>query len=320
MNEFGWIIGMFLLFGLIWYARGGPARGPGNALFVESPISSAPSDTKRTDSSTENAPKQRTKEEIAHELARIREETRLVEKTVARLEEEAQSSPFRGLVTLALAHARASEPQREYLELSYKRIAKTDASITGWRLVSPITGKSAVIGTAARIPFFGRVNTETAVTLEPGQQAYILTSRSPNGTSFLLNRCTGYFEQFQNFTPSLRRECPRIKDEPLPPSERPEARSYGASSLEDACLDYIERIGECTVPVAIPPTLSPLCQEFVVKTATYDACVQSHRTDEDFFTKEWRIYLNRGEELWKEKREVIELRDAAGKLVDVVRY
>ena len=74
------------------------------------------------------------------------------------------------------------------------------------------------------------------------------------------------------------------------------------------------------MPVSIPPTLSPACQEFIVKTANYDACVERHRTDKNFFKDDWRLYLGRDEELWKEKREVIELRDEDGKLVDVVIY
>jgi hypothetical protein len=236
------------------------------------------------------------------------------------IEEEARHSPFRGEVTLERSHARAEEPQREYLELRHSRGGERSATITGWTLTSPITGRSVTIGEAARIPLLGRVNVMGPVLLSSGERAYLLTGRSPNGISFLLNRCIGYFEQFQNFTPSLPRECPRIKDEPLPPSHRPEARAYGASSLEDACLDYIERVGECTVPVSIPPTLSGACQEFVVETANYGACVDRHRSDERFFKDEWRLYFGRDEELWKEKREVIELRDSDGKLVDVVVY
>ena len=323
MNEFGWIIGMFLLFGLIWFAGGGPARGPGSGLFLNQQVSGVPTernDAPESPASAKNAQKQRTKEEIARELERIREEVRKVEEAIARLEEEERSSPFRGAMRLEVAHARADLAAREYLELRYSRDAKTSAPITGWTLVSPITGRSIVIGEAARIPLLGRVNVAAPIALAAGESAYILTGRSPNGISFLPNICTGYFEQFQNFTPSLRRECPRITDEPLPPSHRPEARGYGASSLEDACLDYIERVGECTVPVSIPPTLSSACQEFVVKTANYDTCVERHRTDENFFKDDWRLYLSRDEELWKEKREVIELRDAENKLVDVVVY
>ncbi len=323
MDEFKWVIGLFVLFGLLWFAGGGPARGPGGGLFVGPPTLTAPAAREGASpfqSTQKERERQLTEAEIARELERIREEVRKVEEAVKKLEEEARYSPFRGSVLIERSHARSDEPSREYLELRHTRRSETPATITGWTLVSPITGRSITIGEAARIPLLGRVNRTEPVVLAPGERAYVLTGRSPNGMSFLLNKCTGYFEQFQNFTPSLRRECPRIKDEPLPPSHRAEARAYGASSLEDACLDYIERVGECTVPVSIPPTLSGACQEFIVKTAQYDACVTNHRADEGFFRDEWRLYLNRDEELWKEKREVIELRDRDGKLVDVVVY
>ena len=323
MKEFGWVIGMFLLFGLMWFAGGGPARGPGGGLFTTGPSAGpfgARSASGTDPHATEAEKKQLTEAEIARELERIREEVRTVEEALARLEEEARSSPFRKLLRIKIARARANDPKSEYLELNYTRKAKTPAPITGWTLLSPITGRSITIGEATRIPLLGRVSATAPIALAPGESAYVLTGRSPNGISFLPNLCTGYFEQFQNFTPSLRRECPRIKNEPLPPSHRPEARAYGASSLEDACLDYIERVGACTVPVSIPPTLSPTCQEFVVKTANYDFCVERHRTDQNFFRDDWRLYLGRDEELWKEKREVIELRDGDGKLVDVVVY
>jgi hypothetical protein len=45
-----------------------------------------------------------------------------------------------------------------------------------------------------------------------------------------------------------------------------------------------------------------------------------HKNDEDFYDDEWRIYLGRGEELWKNRRETIILKDQAGKIIKEVSY
>ena len=58
-----------------------------------------------------------------------------------------------------------------------------------------------------------------------------------------------------------------------------------------------------------------------IKTGAVEAEVDLGKlVPKNFFKDDWRLYLNRDEQLWKEKREVIELRDGEGKLVDVVTY
>ena len=95
------------------------------------------------------------------------------------------------------------------------------------------------------------------------------------------------------------------------------------NGLTDACFEYIERLRRCeahTRPLPISFTNDPICQEYVSLNVNYNACVDSHKSDWNFYKNEWRVFLGRNQELWKEKRETILLLDEAGKVVDSVSY
>jgi len=150
--------------------------------------------------------------------------------------------------------------------------------------------------------------------LSPGEKAIIVTGRSPKGVSFRLNICTGYFSQFQNFTPSLPKQCPLQRDEDYP---------TGPNGVTDICIDYLESIGRCETNVGSLPLLlasDPVCQEYISLNVHYGGCVNIHKNDSDFYKSEWRIFLGRGNALWKDRRETILLVDEEGKTVDSMSY
>ena len=177
------------------------------------------------------------------------------------------------------------------------------------------------IGEAAVIPFLGQVNVETPITVGGNTIVYVVTGRSPNGTSFRLSKCTGYFEQFQDFAPSLPTQCPLPEDELF---NRP-----GSNSYNDTCINFVEGLGRCTFNIgALPPLIGSQCQNFILNTLSYNGCISAHKNDPDFYRNEWRVYLGRDQELWKNEtgsswqnaREEIRLLDENGKVVDVVSY
>ncbi len=188
-------------------------------------------------------------------------------------------------------------------------------SLAGWKIQSAVSGASYIIPQGVRVPTAGQVGTVESVSLRPGDRAIITSGRSPIGQSFLENKCTGYLGQFQNFYPSLGRSCP------LPSSELPysidNARTYG-----DACFDYLNRIDQCTVATSgsIPNTLPQACQMFISTRLTYNGCMNAHRNDSDFFGTTWRLYLNREGEIWRDRREEIDLINASGVIVDSYSY
>jgi hypothetical protein len=210
-----------------------------------------------------------------------------------------------------LKKGRASEinHKKEYIEIQASRNNQKLIPITNWVLKNS-KNEEAKIGQGAYLVFSAQINPQRDILLEPGAKAFINTSRSPIGTNFRENACIGYFEQFQNFNPPLRKVCPRpYKD--IPPG----------ANLKDECLDYIERLPRCLMPINnIPLNLDDSCRKYLSESINYNACVINHRKDENFYSKDWRIYLGRDKELWKKKRETITLYDQLGKIVDSISY
>ena len=225
-------------------------------------------------------------------------------------------SPYFKLITLSSPSGAAStDASREYITLTTQDKGQKRINISGWTLTSVQTGHQASIGTGVLLPSSyaaTAVKGEDPITVAPKDRIIVSTGRSPIGNSFLVNKCTGYFNQFRTFNPYLNNYCPALRNEKLP--ARP-------NNLNDACLDYINSWSTCKTQVdALPERLSHECQVFISEETNYNKCVQHHQADKDFYSNEWRVYLIRNEPLWKTQREHIQLLDADGKLVDEVKY
>lgn len=224
---------------------------------------------------------------------------------------------YEDVVEIFASSASHTDPNLEYITIRISPSAKKSIVFDEWILRSAVTGVSVPIAKASYLPRLGAVNEEQVVRAEPGATLVVTTGRSPIGSSFRVNKCSGYLAQFQRFSPSIPRQCP------LPVDEIPLEYAYGSSpnAFNDQCLDYIERIGICRINTEpLPLSMQPQCQTFVTKDLNYNACISSHSNEEDFYNNEWRIYLKRDSELWKSRRETIELVDPSGTVVDRVSY
>lgn len=176
-----------------------------------------------------------------------------------------------------------------------------------------ITNESVTIGEATKVSTSGNVNIEQPVVVSARDKVYLLTGHSPIGNSFQINKCSGYFEQFQDFTPSISTQCPTPEDE----------FTYAESDpihFGDACLTYIEDLPSCYMPLeALPIGFPNSCVIFITEEINYSSCIKNHRNDSDFFEPEWRVYLKQDREIWN-KRDIIRLLDNNGKTVDVFSY
>ena len=225
----------------------------------------------------------------------------------------AADSAYTNDVTLSAGRAKDTDPKNEYIIIKTSNRLKNPMTITNWTLESVTSGIKVKIGEAARLPFLGAVNVDEAITLPAGSTVYVTTGRAPNGTSFRINQCTGYFEQFQDFSPSLQEECPDPEEEML---------LFPSQTIgNDQCIDFIARLPSCTLRLTqIPPATGSLCQDFILNQLSYNGCITTHQHDAGFYKNEWRVFLNRDQELWKNTHERIRLLDQNGTLVGSVTY
>jgi len=256
-------------------------------------------------------------------------------------------SRWKGMVKIGRGNGSSEyQPNQEYITLQANSGNKDSINITGWSLTNgkdrkffPVNDRQVkgisnkVMLPKATLLFIPNgANPQEDIVLAPGGKAVITTGKVANGipfeikTNFKENICTGYIENFKyyNFTPSLNTNCPN------PESEE------GVASLDDTCYKFVRQMGSCHTPEfkdvvyknKVPLTgyvddagnLTYACKDFIKSHYNYNSCVANHLSDENFFTKEWRVFLNQPFELWAKDREVITLYDREGKIVDELTY
>jgi hypothetical protein len=296
MDDLKWFIGALFVLGLLWLTTGGPSRESsrsGPFLVPTVPRNIGARYSTRADKK---------------DTVSIEDDTRT--KTEAPAPDPAVS-PFKGKVTLERANATRTNVDREYLRIRADTTNEARVLVTGWSIESVPTGKKVFITEAVPLPFLESRNFKEPIFLAPGETLYVVTGRSPNGLSFRTNLCSGYFEQFLNFTPRLDRECPHPIDSTLPAPP---------NALSDDCLDFIERMSRCTQEDKPPEKLGLTCRNYIITKISYQSCIDEHKNSETFYKDEWRVFLNHTNELWKDDREVLLLSDLEGKVVDRISY
>jgi len=282
---------LFLIgLGFVWYYTGGPDRDSSRSPFVipPHPIGGI-------------SPGSLSKEKVSGSGASPSNDTSVV----------ATEQLLRDVISFgSMNQAKATDPEKEYIEIKLSSKSVNKVLLTELRLKGTYN-LDLPIGEGVKLYWPGITNAKESIFLEPGGKAIITTGQSPIGYSFRVNKCTGYLEQFQNFEPRLPQDCLYPKDENVP---------SGPGGLDDKCLDYIDRLPKCEVVKSIPAYLSSQCQEYVSTKINYKSCVDTHRDDIDFYKNEWRIFLGRSDELWKEKRETIQLLDKNGGLIKEISY
>ena len=210
-----------------------------------------------------------------------------------------------------IAGAGASDPDEEYVIINVSGAAKAPVSTAGWRLVSSATGRSAIFPAGTETPHAGAVNPSSTIVLSPGDEAVVATGRSPVGVSFRENLCTGYFEEHQDFHPSLSLSCPTPSQEL--------AKYY--PDAPDACVAYVRSIPYCgTDTSASSADVPSSCTRFADDRLNYNGCVAAHETEAGFLGRTWRIFLGQGDDLYRSGHDTITLLDGQGKVIDSLTY
>ena len=224
-------------------------------------------------------------------------------------------SPYSGLVSLRARNARDQDVDDQYLTITISSGVERPIRVSNWRVESSVTLLGVDVPDVSYLPYSGQVNPGLPLDAQPGALINVITGRSPIGTSFRTNLCTGYFTQFQDFTPRISdRDCPTPEDELRNAID-------GGFIPNDACLDYVERIERCTLVVdSLPGNIGSQCSNFILEEITYNGCVDAHKNEDAFYNNEWYVYLGRDQALWKQSRERIVLKDENGLVIDSVSY
>ncbi|MFA6095576.1 MAG: hypothetical protein WC767_01910 [Candidatus Paceibacterota bacterium] len=318
LEEFGWFIFGLIGLALMWFVMGGPERDIAReGLYLKPP---APLDSGKAYGGAYISNKTREPEVIT---ATFEVPATKIIKTAS---EEIgnfflapdEAAKIHGVSLLSRrfildgkAGAESSDPAKEYVRVILHAEADKPEVFSGLTLQGSALNVSATVPKGTILPLVGVKYKEEPIVLSPGDRAIVISGRSPIGTSFAVNMCTGYLGQFQEFTPELRRDCP----EPL--TELKSSGPYGDAT----CRGFVGSISRCSTSEVLPPSyLSDACKTFVIEKLNYNSCVLRHQNDEGFRKSEWRVFLGKTGELWKSGREVIRLLDAKGVTLDAITY
>ena len=235
-----------------------------------------------------------------------------IQKQIQVLEDAKTQSKYKDVVSLRYVN-RSTDSNNEYVTLYVSGDATSTIPITGWQIKSLSSGNSVTIPSGTQLFFSGTTNTESPIILYPRDTVYIITGVSPNGSSFRINKCSGYLSQFQTFIPYISTSCPSPRNENL--------SSIPNRIENNACFDYIDSFPSCrTQTENLPNNWSYECKKFIAEKINYSSCIDTHKNDTDFYQKEWRVYLKRSSPIWQNEREKIVLYDTDGKVVDTLKY
>lgn len=243
-------------------------------------------------------------------LIETEREVEELRKQIQEEEYKRNKSKYSDMVTIS-SLIKSSDPNKEYLTIKVSSRATTTVPVTGWRISSNYSPVSVYIPKASYLYFSGMQNAEENVVLKARDTLYVITGHSPLGVGFRSNKCTGYLDQFQTFTPSLVDNCP------LP--ENIATQYINDNLVNESCLRYIDSLRRCEINTKnIPLNWTAECKNFISEKINYPYCIKTHKNDSDFYENEWRVYLKRSDSIWTARRQTITLYDNEGKIVDTI--
>jgi len=187
---------------------------------------------------------------------------------------------------------------------------KSPVLVTGWIIRANLGGSVEIPRAISDFSPYG-VNRESDIILKPGEYIRMYSWKSANGKNFRLNKCMGFLNQQISFSPSLPEECPSI------------AQDKRIITFTGACQDFLRSLPSCKLPSAndLNRYTGPNDVECrrIADQYTFGNCYDTNREKPDFFSKEWRTWLNGGMQ-FDPKHDRLILYDKQGLVVDEYIY
>lgn len=224
-----------------------------------------------------------------------------------------ENSPFRDRIFITrIEGARRDEPAKEYISIKAASGNKIPTIISGLRLSSGRNPEKLIaIPQGVTLPYAGIISSVETISLQPNEEAIIISGRSPIGASFKVNKCSGYLGNLQLFNPLLPASCPSAIET---------LSRTGSAVATGKCAGYAQNLPLCTTVSEVPATIESSCRARLLSVLNYNGCVNAHRYDNDFFLPEWRVYLGEEKELWNNEKEIVKILDRNNEIIDAVKY
>lgn len=176
--------------------------------------------------------------------------------------------------------------------------------VSGWRLDANRGG--VYVPKAVGVYDPSGLAGEGDIRLKNGETLTLYSGSSAVGVNLHLNKCIGYLQNVNKFTPPLPLSCPAIDRSAI-------------SGFTGACQNYIESIGTCELPAPNPPVPQTDygCQAFI-NNINYGGCFSAHRGDADFLSSQWWAWM--GGQILDKNHDRVLLKDGSGLLVDEYDY
>jgi len=215
-------------------------------------------------------------------------------------------------VRISSVTRKPSASSAETLVLSASLSRDETVAVDGWRVETKTNSFTIPRIPLTHDPFGG--NPPQDLILKSGDTVRIYGSPPKLGAGFRLNACVGYLETLDlGFRPALPKTCPRLYESVAE-----------LSDFSSQCQDYIRSLSSCEYPSGNPPIPADdaACRDFL-NTVNYGSCYNAHKNDEDFLSREVRIWLgsfNKDFHFLNETHDRILLFDERGLLVSDYTY
>ncbi len=176
----------------------------------------------------------------------------------------------------------SADPSDEYLKIN----VSGDSSLWNFTGLEIAQGSFAArIGGAVKTFLRGHIAANRPIVSTLPATLIINSGRSPVGESFQLNKCSGFLEEYQSFSPPIVMACPSVR----------EILSRQHIGVPTQCADYFSTLPSCS---ALPENVPAECKNILIEHAQYNQCVETFKNDADFTTNEWRVFLESDKPLW----------------------
>ncbi len=202
-----------------------------------------------------------------------------------------------------------ASPRRGKFTLKAIGVKNESIDITGWRVKGNSGGEIYIPQASADYTLSGWMSNGDII-FGTGSYVTVYSTRSTVGRNIRLNKCFGYLNELYTFNPRLPNNCPSYDRKQI-------------STFSGACQTFIRSLSACEVPTANEKNQfgggADVACRALLDTFNYGGCYKVYRGNSDFFSGEWRVWID-AELPFDTEHDRLVLYDKSGKVVDVYTY